>query len=118
MNFHQRRILFIHTTKNLAYVGLAGVSIAIIVKTTNRLKREHKFTNEGEKQVEDVKAGRGLEGEDKYLEFYKQKAGTFQEDSKSSLANDEEKYVEQIKNRKRGPRLTFSMWDYFFGKDE
>ncbi|KAL6928627.1 hypothetical protein ACO0SA_001955 [Hanseniaspora valbyensis] len=118
MNFHQRRVLFLHTTKNLAYVGLVGLSIAIIVKTTNRLKREHKFANQGEKQVEDVNAGRGLADDDKYLEYYKQKADSSNTNNHTSLANEQEQYIEQIKNRKRGPRLTFSLWDYFFSKDE
>ncbi|XBW36781.1 hypothetical protein QEN19_002358 [Hanseniaspora menglaensis] len=118
MNFHQRRVLFVHTTKNLAYVSLIGLSIAIIIKTTNRLKREHKFSTDGEKTEEDKKVGRNIEGEDSYLEYYKKKAGQDTVKTESSLATDQQQYIEQIKQRKRGPRLTYSLWDQWFGKNE
>lgn len=118
MNIHQRRVLFLHVTKNLAYVAVVGICTGIIIKTSNRLKRENKFTNQGEKDDEDSKAGRGLNDEDKYLEYYKQKAGITTDGSQSNIQTDADHYIEQIKNRKRGDRLTFSLWDYWFGKNE
>ncbi|KAF0269337.1 hypothetical protein FOG48_01251 [Hanseniaspora uvarum] len=115
MNQREKEHLFRHATKNLGYVAIVAICTAIAVKSTNRIRRENRFNNEGERTADDVKLGRGLEDDDAYLEYFKQQANINNKENKLSSSYTNDIYVQQIKSRKDRHHYSYSIWEDFFG---
>jgi len=115
MNQREKEYLFRHATKNLGYVAIVAICTAIAVKSTNRIRRENRFNNEGERTADDVKLGRGLEDDDAYLEYFKQQANINNKENKLSSSYTNDIYVQQIKSRKDRHHYSYSIWEDFFG---
>lgn len=115
MNQREREYLFRQTTKNLGYVALGAICTAIVVKATNRIRREYRFNNEGERTADDVKLGRGLEDDDAYLDYFKQQANINTTENKLSTSYMNDLYVQQLKTREGRHHYSYSIWEDFFG---
>ncbi|CAI8503942.1 unnamed protein product [Hanseniaspora opuntiae] len=115
MNQREKEYLFRHATKNLGYIALIAVCTAIAVKSTNRIRRENKFNNHGERTADDVKLGRGLDDDEAYLEYFKQQAKVNNTENKLSLAYINDLYAQQVLTRKDRHKYSYSIWEDFFG---
>ncbi|KAL6931814.1 uncharacterized protein HGUI_02059 [Hanseniaspora guilliermondii] len=115
MNQREKEYLFRHATKNLGYVALIAMCTAIAVKSTNKIRRENKFNNQGERTADDVKLGRGLEDDETYLEYFKQQAKVNNTENKLSRTYTDDLYAQQLKTRKERHNYSYSILEDFFG---